>query len=178
MPDHLFRNDGGKFVDVTAEAGIVDPDGRGLGVVAADLDDDGQLDLFVANDTSANLFFHNLGGMRFEEIGLAAGLAANASGGFLAGMGIACGDLDDDGRIDLAVTNFYGESTTYYRNLGDGLFVDESAPIGLAQASRYRLGFGIAFLDVDLDGRLDVLTANGHVDDFRPAFAYAMPGSS
>ena len=115
LPDHLFRNDGGRFVDVTAEAGIVDSDGRGLGVVAADLDDDGRIDLFVANDMTANIFFRNLGGLRFEEIGHEAGVAGNAEGGYQAGMGVACGDLDGDGRLDLAVTNFYGESTRFIR---------------------------------------------------------------
>ncbi len=95
-----------------ARPGIVDPDGRGLGVVAADLDDDGRLDLFVANDMTANLLFRNRGGLKFEEIGHAAGVACNADGGYQAGMGVACGDLDGDGRPDLAVTNFFGESTT------------------------------------------------------------------
>jgi tetratricopeptide (TPR) repeat protein len=175
LPDHLFRNDGGHFVDVTHEAGIVDRDGRGLGVVAADLDSDGLIDLFVANDTTANYFFRNLGGFRFEECGLESGLAANANGGYQAGMGIACGDFDRDGLIDLAVTNFYGESTTFYHNLGGGRFSDHTAVIGLAAPSRYLLGFGVAFLDVNNDGRLDLLSANGHVTDYRPAYAYAMP---
>src|SRR5262249_36397883 len=78
LPDHLFRNDGGRFVDVTTEAGIDDRDGRGLGVFAADLDDDRRVDLFIANDMTANFFFRNLGGFRFEEVGLSAGLAGNA----------------------------------------------------------------------------------------------------
>ncbi|HEV3021668.1 MAG TPA: FG-GAP-like repeat-containing protein, partial [Pirellulales bacterium] len=112
VPDHLFRNDGGRFVDITAEAGIVDQDGRGLGVVAVDVDDDGRVDLFVANDTTANYLWHNLGGMKFEEVGFSNGVACNADGAFQAGMGTACGDLDGDGRPDLFVTNFYGESTT------------------------------------------------------------------
>jgi tetratricopeptide (TPR) repeat protein len=174
-PDHLFRNDGGRFVDVSAEAGITDTDGRGLGVVAADLDGDGRVDLFVANDTTANLAFFNQGGLRFREAGLESGLAANASSGFLAGMGVACGDADGDGRPDLAVTNFYDESTTLYRNLGGGLFADHSADAGVALASRYLLGFGVAFFDFDNDGRLDLVTANGHVNDSRPLFPYAMP---
>jgi hypothetical protein len=175
LPDHVFRNDGGHFTDATSEAGIVDQDGRGLGVVAADLDDDGRVDLFVANDTSANYLFRNLGGFRFEEVGHVTGVAANAEGGYQAGMGVACGDLDGDGLMDLAVTNFFGESTTYFRNLGAGLFADHTATIGLAGPSRYLLGFGIAIFDANNDGRLDILTVNGHVADERPEVPYAMP---
>jgi hypothetical protein len=90
-------------------------------------------------------------------------------------MGVACGDLDGDGQLDLAVTNFYGESTTFFRNLTRGAFADRTAAVGLAAPSRYLLGFGIAFLDVDNDGLLDLLTANGHVNDYRPSVPYAMP---
>jgi thioredoxin-like negative regulator of GroEL len=175
MADHLFRNDGGRFVDVTAAAGIVDRDGRGLGVVAADLDDDGRIDLFVANDMTANLLFHNRGGLRFEEIGHIAGVACNAEGGYLAGMGVACADLDRDGRPDLAVTNFFGESTTFDRNLGNMMFADATSAVGLKAPSRFLLGFGITFLDVDNDGGLDLATANGHIHDVRPNIPYAMP---
>jgi enediyne biosynthesis protein E4 len=175
LPDHLFRNDGGRFVDITAESGVVDRDGRGLGVVAADLDGDGRVDLFVANDSSANFLFRNLGGMRFEEVGHQAGVAANASGAYQAGMGVAAGDLDGDALIDLAVTNFYGESTTFYRNLSDGVFTDATASIGLAVASRRLLGFGVGLLDADNDGRLDLASANGHVNDLRPNYPYRMP---
>jgi len=175
LPDHLFRNDGGRFVDVTEAAGIVDRDGRGLGVVAADVDEDGLVDLFVANDTTANYLYRNLGGLKFEEVGLPAGVACNAEGAFQAGMGTACGDLDGDGKPDLAVTNFYGESTTFFRNLGGGMFADQTAAFGLAAPSRFLLGFGIAFLDADADGRLDLATGNGHVVDDRPNFPYAMP---
>ena len=119
----------------------------------------------MANDQSANFLFRNLGGLRFEEVGHVAGVASNADGGYQAGMGVACGDLDGDGRPDLAVTNFYNESTTFYHNLGGGVFADHTAAVGLAVPSRYRLGFGIAFLDANNDGRLDLVTANGHVDD-------------
>jgi len=174
LPDHVFRNDSGRFVDITAQAGIVDKDGRGLGVVAADLDGDGLIDLFVANDSTANYFFHNRGGFRFEEIGHIAGLAANAEGGYQAGMGVACGDLDGDGLPDLVVTNFYGESTSFFQNLGQGLFADHTAAIGLAAPSRYVLGFGAAFLDANNDGYLDLMTANGHISDLRPLFPCPM----
>jgi hypothetical protein len=175
LPDHVFRNDAGRFVDVTGPAGFVDPDGRGLGVVAADLDGDNRVDLFVANDMTANYLFHNLGDFRFEEVGAAAGVAAGADGGFKAGMGIACGDLDGDGLPDLGVTNYFGESTTFYRNLGNGAFADHTAAIGLLAPSRPLLGFGVAFLDVNSDGWLDLLSANGHVLDARPRFPWMMP---
>jgi tetratricopeptide (TPR) repeat protein len=177
LPDHLFRNDGGRFVDVSAQAGITgaDVDGHGLGVVAADLDDDGRIDLFVANDATANFLFRNRGGMRFEEVAHEAGVAANANGGYQAGMGVACGDLDGDGRPDLAVTNFYGESTSFYRNLGGGTFADATAAVGLAAATRQLLGFGVALFDADNDGHLDLADANGHVNDLRPNYPYRMP---
>jgi hypothetical protein len=90
-------------------------------------------------------------------------------------MGVACGDLDADGWPDLVVTNFYGESTTYFQNLGGGLFADRTTAVGLAAASRFLLGFGVAFLDSNNDGWLDLLTVNGHVSDFRPQAAFTMP---
>jgi hypothetical protein len=113
--------------------------------------------------------------MRFEEVGHSAGVSGNASGAYQAGMGVAAGDLDGDGVIDLAVTNFYGESTTYYRNLGAGNFTDATASVGLGLATRRLLGFGIAFLDANNDGRLDLASANGHVNDLRPNYPYQMP---
>ncbi len=175
LPDHVFRNDGGRFVDVTVQSGFVDPDGRGLGVVAADLDDDNRVDLYVANDMTANYLFHNQGGFRFEETGSISGVAAAADGGFKAGMGIACGDLDGDGLFDLAVTNYFAESTTFFRNLGGGLFADHTATIGLLAPSRPLLGFGVAFFDANNDGWLDLISANGHVLDPRPLFPWMMP---
>lgn len=177
MPDHIFRNDKGRFHDVSAHAGVqeADREGRGLGVAAADFDDDGKVDLFVANDLTANFLFQNQGSFRFREVAAESGVAANAEGGYLAGMGIACGDFDGDGRIDLAVTNFYSESTTFYHNLGGGQFIDHTAAIGLAAPSRFLLGFGAAFFDANNDGQLDLATANGHVNDLGPHVPYAMP---
>ncbi|MEW4569055.1 FG-GAP-like repeat-containing protein [Tautonia sp. JC769] len=174
--DRLYRNDNGHFVDISEEAGIRVPrPGRGLGVLAADLDGDRRIDFSVANDATANFFFRNRGDGTFEELGEAAGLAANAQGGYQAGMGIACGDLNGDGRIDLLVTNFFGEGTTYYENLGGGQFFDRSASVGLVSATRSLLGFGTALIDANNDGHLDLFTVNGHVDDFRPQYPYAMP---
>ncbi len=173
--DLVFRNDGGRFVDVTERAGFTDPDGRGLGVVAADLDDDNRIDLYVANDGSANFLFRNRGGFRFEEDALMAGVAGSAEGGFQAGMGVAAGDLDGDGRLDLMVTNLYGEGTTLHMNQGKGFFVDRSAASGLLSATRYLLGFGIAVFDAGNDGYPDVVITNGNVNDFRPLYPFAMP---
>ncbi len=174
-PDHVFRNDGGRFVDVTAVSGCAETEGRGMGVVAADLDGDRRIDLFVANDSTANYLYRNQGGFHFEEIGIHAGVGASVHGAYYAGMGVACGDLDGDGRPDLMVTNFYRQGTTLYHNLGDGLFTDRSAASGIARATRYLLGFGIAMADVSNHGRLDVMITNGHVDDNRPFDPYAMP---
>jgi enediyne biosynthesis protein E4 len=174
LRDHVFRNDGGRFVDVTEAAGIVDRDGRGLGVVAADLDGDGKCDLFVANDTTANYFFRNLGDFRFSEQGMESGLASSAEGGYLAGMGVACSDFDGDGQLDLAVTNFFNQSTTLYHSHGGGVFSDRSGSTGLAAPTRQVLGFGLAALDANNDGWIDLAQANGHVTDFRPSIPLEM----
>lgn len=176
-PDHLFRNDGGKFTDISDQAGITaaDTDGRGLGVIAADFDDDGLVDLFVANDGTANFYFKNTGSMKFIETALAAGVSANPDGGYQAGMGVACGDFNNDLKPDILVTNFYGESSSYFENMGEGLFRERGAGIGLKELTRYRLGFGTAFADFNNDSRLDLVTANGHVNDVRPVIPYMMP---
>jgi tetratricopeptide (TPR) repeat protein len=173
--DHVFRNDRGRFVDVTDSAGFSDADGRGLGVVAADLDGDHRVDLFVANDGTANFLFHNRGGFQFEDVAATAGAASNAEGAYRAGMGVASADLNGDGRLDVLVTNLYGEGTTLYQNLGDGMFADRSASSGFLIGTRYFTGFGIAAFDASNRGRLDVAIANGHVNDFRPLYPFAMP---
>src|SRR5262249_50076080 len=110
-----------------------------------------------------------------EEVGLASGAACAADGVFRAGMGVACGDLDGDGLPDLAVTNFFGESTTLFRNLGRGVFSDRTAAVGLAAPSRFLLGFGAASPAADQAGGSALVTANGHVNDERPQVPYAMP---
>jgi hypothetical protein len=167
QPDRLYRNNGdGTFTDVARQAGIASRDeGRGLGVLIADLTGDARLDIFVANDGSACWLFENRGSLTFEEVGLAAGVAFDGKGEALAGMGVALGDLDGDGRSDLVVGNFLGRSTIAFQGLGDGRFRDASAPFGLASATRDVLGFGLALTDFDGDGGLDLVQANGHVLD-------------
>jgi hypothetical protein len=176
-PDVLYRNNGdGTFTDVSQESGIGRVAGNGLGLAIVDLDDDGRLDVFVANDQSPNFLFHNLGDLRFEEVALSWGVAYDESGHARAGMGVAVGDYDGDGRSDLLVTNFYEEGDTLYRNVAPGHFQVSTSAARLAVPSRGVLGFGTGFLDVDNDGRLDLFAANGHINDVRPlGMPYAMP---
>jgi enediyne biosynthesis protein E4 len=163
-PDTLYRNDGnGVFTNVTRSAGIVDPGHYGFGVVFSDLDDDGWLDIFVANDSTPNLFFQNRRDGTFSERALQSGLAVSADGREQAGMGVDVGDYDGDGRLDLVKTNFAQDYTSLYRNEGNGLFVDASFRSGLAATLGPYLGWGVGFIDVDNDALLDVFIANGHV---------------
>ncbi|WP_165233463.1 FG-GAP-like repeat-containing protein [Aquisphaera insulae] len=164
--DLLYRNDGnGTFTDVSRESGFERPNGRGLGLAIADFDDDGKLDVFIANDSSANFLYRNLGGLRFEEIGFVSGVATKGSGQVTANMGVAAEDLDQDGKIDLFVTNLVNESSTLFRNLGQLLFVDATLGAGLEAPSRSKTGFGNAALDANNDGILDLFVANGDIDD-------------
>jgi hypothetical protein len=163
-PHRLLRNRGdGTFEDVSLRSGIARASGRGMGVVAADFDGDGRPDLFVANDGTANFLFHNRGGFAFDEVALPAGVAVDGDGRVKANMGIAVGDVDDDGDWDLFVTHIPGEGHTLWVNAGDGTFEDRTAASGLAAASLASTGFGTGFLDYDNDGRLDLLAVDGAV---------------
>jgi tetratricopeptide (TPR) repeat protein len=170
--DQLFLNLGdGRFQDVSQTAGIVVPDGKGLGIVAADFDGSGRLSLFVANDGVANFYFVNEtsppGTMpRFREQGLASGLAFDRDGDAQACMGVAADDADGDGRLDLFVTNYYRESNTLYLQAREDLFVDGTREAGLREPSFWLLGFGTQFLDAELDGEPDLVITNGHVSDY------------
>jgi hypothetical protein len=165
VPDVLYRNNGdGTFDDVSIEAGIADPAGKGLGVVAWDFDRDGAQDLFVANDGTPNFLYHNKGDGTFVDVALEKGVAHNEAGESEAGMGVDLGDYDNDGDFDLFVTNFSHQTNTLYRNEGT-MFKDATAGSGLGEPSWRYLGFGTAFLDYDHDGDLDLYVANGHVLD-------------
>jgi tetratricopeptide (TPR) repeat protein len=171
--DVLYLNRGdGSFVDVSSDAGILADDGKGLGIIVADFDDDGWPDIYIANDGTPNFLFHNRTSgrgetLRFVERGLASGAAVSGSGVSQAGMGIACADLDGDLRLDLYVTNFYQESGTLYLNQRNLLFVDATRAAQLDVPTRPNLGFGTQAIDLDLDGRCELFVANGHIDDFR-----------
>jgi enediyne biosynthesis protein E4 len=160
----LYRNNGdGTFTDVTKEAGVDDPRAKALGVVALDLDDDGLIDVFVANDSVPNFLFHNLGGGRFESIGLASGCGVNLAGRPQAYMGVDADDLDGDGLPDLFSTAFARETNTFFKNRGRCSFLDMTHGSGLGPPSWHLLGWGACFLDLDRDGRLDIAVVNGHV---------------
>ena len=164
-PSHLYRNDGRSFTDVSKEMGILDHPGKGLGVVATDINDDGYLDLFQANDTMANFLFVNQGGKRFEEIGLQAGVGYSVDGVPRSGMGVDSADFDEDGLQDLFVANIDQETFSIYRNNGNKTFDDFSQKLGIANATRMLSGWGLGFLDYDNDGLIDLILANGHPDD-------------
>jgi hypothetical protein len=166
LTSFLFRNEGGgRFADVSDAAGFSRAPGKALGVVATDFDDDGQLDLFVTNDTSPNFLWMNRGGGRFEETGLAAEVAFSANGKPRSSMGTDTADYDGDGRQDLAIGNIDHELFALYRNRGGAAFTDEAEANGLAAATKVISCWGVRFLDYDNDGRPDLVLANGHPDD-------------
>ena len=168
--DRLYLNQGnGTFREITQQSGIVAPNGKGLGVVAADFDGSRRLSLFVGNDTTANFFFLNQtprrGGFpEFTEQAIIVGLALSDRGASQATMGITTGDVNDDGLLDIFVTNFFGETNALYLHRLDHTFADVTRDAGLRDPSLDVLGFGTQFLDANLDGALDLFITNGHVD--------------
>jgi tetratricopeptide (TPR) repeat protein len=168
--DRILHNQGdGTFADVTEHSGIVQNDGRGLGLLITDLNADGLADVYVANDGTANFVFMNdsaAGTVHFIEMGLASGAAVSGQGRAEAGMGIAAADFDDNGLTDLFVTNFYQENNRLYLNEGQLLFRDATLESGVDRPGRLMLGFGTQAMDIDLDGDQDLVIANGDIDNY------------
>ena len=162
----LFHNNGdGTFTDVTKGTDIQRALGKGLGVVATDVNNDGRLDLFVANDTVQNFLFMNRGSGKWDEIGLASEVGFSANGQPRSGMGVDAADFDEDGWQDLFVANVDQEMFSLYKNRGNESFQDVAHANGVAQSTRLLSGWGLKFFDYDNDGQLDLLLANGHPDD-------------
>ncbi|MBK7644035.1 MAG: VCBS repeat-containing protein [Planctomycetes bacterium] len=166
LEDHFWKNNGdGTFVEATKVAGFSDPGGKGLGVAASDLDGDGFVDLYVANDSTENRFYRGKGDGTFEDATLRSGLGVDRFGRTEASMGIAIGDVDGDGKLDLFVTGFDDESDTLYLGLGSRGFDDRTVAAGLEAPTMLPVGFGCVLEDFDLDGDLDLAIANGHILD-------------
>ena len=164
-PCWLFRNNGdGKFTDVSKESGIAKSLAKAWGVVAADINNDGWMDLFVGNDTVPNFLFANRGKGRFEEVGALAGVGYNPFGLARSGMGVDAGDYDHDGWLDLFVANVDHESFALYHNAKGDTFTDATIASGIGSSTRLLSGWGLKFFDYDNDGNVDLLLANGHPD--------------
>ncbi|MEO6711386.1 MAG: CRTAC1 family protein [Planctomycetota bacterium] len=164
LPAHLWHNEGaGKFRDVSSEAGISQTPGRGLGLAFLDLDDDGRIDIFVANDSEPNFAWVQIAPGRFENRAFALGLAVNRVGRPEANMGVALGDCDGDGTLDLFVTHLVAETNTLFRRSSKGKYADSTEGTGLGPPSLDLTGFGTVFFDAENDGDLDLAVLNGRI---------------
>lgn len=170
--DSLYHNNGdGTFTDVTKQAGVTDPNGYyGMGVIASDFDEDGLVDIFVANDSTPNFLYKNKGDGTFKEIGFISGTALNENGAAQGSMGVTVADYNHDGRLDLFVTNFDDDYNVLYRNDGRDSFTDVSYAAKVAALSLPYVGWGTKFFDYDNDGWVDLFVANGHVYPQIPSF--------
>ncbi len=176
----LFRNRGdGTFEDVTATSGIFDSSSKSLGVAMLDFDQDGWPDLLVANDTQPNKLYRNLHNGKFRDVAVEAGLAFSSEGKARAGMGVDVADFENSGKPGIAITNFDNEMIGLYRPVSPGTYDDISVAAGVGLPSKNTLGFGCIFFDADLDGRLDLAVANGHIEEtvrnIRGNVGYAQP---
>ena len=176
----LFRNRGdGTFEDVTATSGVFDTSSKSLGVAMLDYDKDGWPDLLVANDTQPNKLYRNMRNGAFKDVAVEVGLAFSTEGKARAGMGVDVADFDNSGNPGVAITNFDNEMIGLYRVLGSGVYEDVAMAAGVGLASKNTLGFGCVFLDADLNGALDLVVANGHIDEtvrnIRGNVGYAQP---
>lgn len=176
VPDLLFRNQGtGVFEDISVSSGISARKLRGQGVVAADVDGDGRVDLYVGNDLHPNSLFVNLGGGKFQDVSEESGTAYDSRGQAQAGMGVEVADFNQDGRFDIFCTNFQNENNSLYENSDAHFFREVSAARGLAADSLPWVGWGTAAADFNLDGQLDVIVTNGHVDNNRHLIGQEAP---
>jgi len=180
LPSKLYWNLGdGTFADYTEEAGLLDPNGKGLGIAIFDFDSDGWPDLFEANDTEPNRLFRNNQDRTFTEVGLTAGVAFAEDGKARGAMGVDAADYDRSGREHLIVGNFANEMLNLFHNEGGGLFLDDAPASQIGRTSLLSLTFGTFFFDYDNDGRLDIFGANGHLDEeinnVQPTVTYAQP---
>lgn len=166
LPNWLFHNNGdGTFTDVSQKAGIAEYSGKAWGVVATDINNDGWMDLFVSNDTVANFLFVNRQGKHFEEIGFTAGVGYGEGGKIRSGMGVDSADFNEDGWMDLFVTNLDHELYSLYQNKHDESFDDKAVSSGIGRATEMMSGWGVKFFDYDNDGNLDLFIVNGHPND-------------
>ena len=177
VADVLYENKGdGSFADVTRESGVFNPEGKGLGVVWGDYDNDGYPDIFVANDTTADMLYRNNGDGTFMDVALFVGVALGAKGIPMGGMGTSFGDYDNDGWLDIAVTNFQDDPNSLYHGEGDGTFADASYASRLGGVSLPYVGWGVDFVDLDNDGFTDLFVGNGNIYDnvemFDPGYTY------
>jgi enediyne biosynthesis protein E4 len=162
----LFHNRGdGTFEDVTATGGVFDSSSKSLGVAMLDYDQDGWPDLLVTNDTQPNKLYRNLHNGTFKDVAVEAGIAFSADGKARAGMGVDAADFDNSGATGVAITNFDNEMIGLYRALGNGTYEDIATQAGVGLPSKTTLGFGCMFFDANLDGMMDLIAANGHIDD-------------
>ncbi len=163
--DALYQNNGdGTFTDVAKKAGVSDPEKYyGMGVICSDFDEDGLVDIFVANDSTPNFYYKNNGDGTFKEMGFSSGTAVDENGSEQGSMGVTVADYDHDGKLDLFVTNFADQGNVLYKNLGRNQFQDSSYAAKIAQASLVYVGWGTKFFDYDNDGWADIFVANGHV---------------
>ncbi len=166
LPNILYRNNSdGTFTDITRQAGVYTTEGKALGVVFGDYNNDGWIDIYVANDSVPNFLYQNQGDGVFKEVGLLAGVTISDEGKPEAGMGTDFGDFDNDGLLDIFVTNLDFQTNTLYRNLGQGIFSDVTFERGHGDSAQGYVGWGTAFFDFDNDGDSDIIVANGHVLD-------------
>ncbi len=177
VTDALYRNNGdGSFTDVTRASGVYNSEGKGLGVVWGDYDNDTYPDIFVANDTTADMLYRNNGDGAFMDVALFVGVALGAKGIPMGGMGTSFGDYDNDGELDIVVTNFQDDPNSLYHGEGDGTFADASYASRLGGVSLPYVGWGVDFVDLDNDGLLDLFVANGNiydnVEEFDPGYTY------